>query len=911
MKQYFLLVLLASSIFQHAVAQEQQKYDIAMEGKPLIALVEYIESHSSFHFYFDPRQLDSFRVKQNYTAQTIDVILTDVFEGTPFQFIIAPDRSIYITYQIKLFLARKGVAPPAPVFKEDNEKSQETLKVAAESKLYEIGKRDGRSGAGKASVGGYVKDRRSGDPIVGAAVYIDSPYTGVNTDQYGYYSLTLPRGKHQLMISSAGMTTTNRQIRLNNDGKLDVELQEFVASLKAVVVSADKNSNTRNLQMGTTRLTMKTIRQVPVVFGEADILKVVLSLPGVTSTGEASNGFNVRGGASDQNLILMSDATIYNPSHLFGFFSAFNPDVVKGVELYKAAIPEKYGGRLSSVLDISLQDGNTKNWSGQAGIGPLTSKISIGGPIKKEKSSLMFGARTTYSNWLMGLIPNEEYKNSKAGFYDANLRFSANINNRNAIYITGYISQDRFNLNNDTTYRYGNLNANFKWKHNFSNAFSNVLTIGADDYKYSVSSEQNPVNDYKLSFNIRQYTLRSDATYTINNNHQLSFGLNAIYYNLQPGKFEPKGELSLVSLKEVQRARGLETAIYLGDNYTVSNKFSISAGIRYSMFNNIGPNAVNQYAPALPRDTATITGVKDFAKGKIVQTWQAPEFRVGMRYSLGTSNSVKLSVNTMQQYIHMLSNTVTISPTDIWKLSDNYVRPQKGTQVSIGYYHNFKEGSIEASVEGYYKRMKHFLDYKSGASLLMNEHIETDLVNTRGKAYGVELLLKKTSGKINGWISYTYSRTFLQQDDAIAGETINRGEWYPASFDKPHNVNVIGNYRFSHRFSISMNLVYTTGRPITLPIAVFNMGGTTALLYSDRNQYRIPDYFRADLSATLEGNHKVKQRFHNSWSFGVYNVTARENPYSVFFASENGKVKGYQLSIFGTAIPFVTFNLKF
>ncbi len=905
-----LLLLVAIGTATAARAQTEPRFSPQLEGKKLPDLVSFLETNGDCHFYYDPQQADTVRIPRNYTDKTIREILQDLFDHTPFQYFIAEDKNIYITYQVRIQTAASGALPKDnPI--EEYTVPTDKLKVDAENKLYDIGVRNSRSGSGKATVAGYVRDERSGDPIVGAAVYIDSPYTGVHTDQYGYYTLVLPRGRQLLHISSAGMKTTTRQIRLNNDGKLDVELQEYIASLKAVVVTAEKNSNTRSLQMGTTRLSMKTIKQVPVIFGEADVLKVVLSLPGVTSTGEAANGFNVRGGSTDQNLILMSDATIYNPSHLFGFFSAFNPDVVKGVELYKAAIPEKYGGRLSSVLDIGLQDGNTKKWSGQAGIGPLTSKISLGGPVKKEKSSLMIGARTTYSNWLMQFIPEDEYKNSKANFYDANIRFSSTVNARNAIYITAYLSNDRFTLNRDTSYRYGNKNANFKWKHNFNNAFSNVLTVGVDDYGYSVTKDNNPVNDFKLSFGIRQYYLRSDASYTLNSKHQLGFGLSSIYYRMQPGHLEPKTGSSIVTDHQVDREQGLETAVYLGDNYTVSSKFSVSAGLRYSMFNKMGPASVNEYVEGLPRDTASVTGVKTYGSGKIVQTWHAPEIRIGMRYLLGKNNSVKLSFNTMQQYIHMLSNTVSISPTDVWKLSDTYIKPQQGAQLSLGFYQNFKEGSIETSVEGYYKKMRHFLDYKSGAHLLMNDHIETGLINTKGKAYGVELLVRKTAGRLNGWISYTYSRTFLQQDDSLAGERINHGNYYPASFDKPHNLNVIGNYRFSHRFSVSMNVVYTTGRPITLPIAAFNMGGVNALLYSDRNQYRIPDYFRADISATLEGNHKVKQKTHNSWSFGVYNLTARENPYSVYFINENGKIKGYQLSIFGTAIPFVTFNIRF
>jgi hypothetical protein len=904
-------------------SQENKLFSGKFEGTSFPQLVKYIEANSVYRIYYEPQQLDSFTVNLSANNLSLASLLQKIFENTNFRFATDADSHVYITRAVKiqtelppgLFDSNKTSTdkspewnPEAPVL---SGATQDRLKIAAENKLYELGIKTSRPLTGNATIAGYVKDIRSGEAIGGATVYTDTPYRSVNTDQYGYYTLNLSKGRHIVHISSAGMKETHRQVQLYSDGKLDIELQEYIASLKTVIVSAEKNSNTRNLQMGTTRLSIKNIRQVPVIFGETDILKVVLALPGVTSTGEASNGFNVRGGSVDQNLILLSDATVYNPNHLFGFFSAFNADVVKGVELYKATIPEKFGGRLSSVLDIALQDGNTKKWSGNAGIGPLTSKFSIGGPLKKEKTTLMVGARTTYSNWLMKFIPDDEYKNSKANFYDANLRIAHTVNQKNSIYLTGYISHDKFSLNVDTTYQYGNMNGNIKWKHNFSNNFSNVLTLGADQYNYSVSGDHNPVTASRLSFRINQLFLRSDFNYTLNNKHQLNFGLNVLKYKLHPGDYEPVGSQSLVLKKELAPEQALETALYIGDKYSLSSKFSVTAGLRYSIFNYFGPQEVRSYVPGLPRDSSSKTGTTVYDKSSIIKTWQAPEIRIGMRYAFNENSSVKLSFNTMQQYIHMLSNTVSISPTDIWKLSDTYIKPQQGAQVSVGYYQNFLSGNIETSVEFYYKKMLNFLDYKSGAHLLMNEHIETDVISTRGKAYGVELLLKKTAGKLNGWISYTYSRTLLQQNDPLAGEKINRGEYYPASFDKPHNANLIGNYRISHRFSVSLNIVYSTGRPITLPIGVFTMGGSSSLLYSDRNKYRIPDYFRADLSCTLEGNHKVKQKLHNSWSFGVYNLTARENPYSVYFTQESGQIKGYQLSIFGTAIPFVTYNIKF
>ncbi|HTL07216.1 MAG TPA: carboxypeptidase-like regulatory domain-containing protein [Chitinophagaceae bacterium] len=903
-----------------ASAQDTARFTVTLNGKSFQALVRVVEQSSAYHFYYDPAETDSLTVAVAANRASLSQLLDQVFDKTVFHYAIDGNNRVFITKKFFVntslpagfFNPQKNVAA-TPVADEPPvvNRAKEKLKAVAENKVFDIGTRGGRDSKASATLAGYVKDAKSGDAIIGASVYLDTPAIGVNTDQFGYYSLTLSKGPHVLTISSVGMKDARRQVMVYSDGKLDIELQEFIGTLKTVIVSAEKRSNTRSLQMGVSKLNIKLIKQVPVVFGEADILKVVLSLPGVTSTGEASNGFNVRGGSTDQNLLLFNDATIYNPSHLFGFFSAFNPDVVKGIELYKSAIPEKYGGRLSSVLDVSLQDGNKKEWTGTAGIGPLTGKFSIQGPIKKEKTTLIAGLRTTYSNWLLNTVPSDAYKNSRANFNDANLRITHTINEKNTLYLTGYMSNDKFNLNNDTTYKYGNTNANLKWKHNFNNKSYAVFTAGIDHYKYNISSSGNKVNAFKLGFDIKQDYFRADFNYAPNYRHAISYGFNTIFYKLHPGSYTPQGAESLVAPNVLPAEQALESALYLGDQYSITPSFSVSAGLRYVMFNYFGPGTVNNYAEGLPRDTGTIVSTRSYAAGKIIKTYQAPEIRIAFRYAISDSTSLKLSFNTLQQYIHSLSNTVNVSPTDIWKLSDPHIKPQQGQQVSLGLYRNFKSNTIETSLEVYYKRTNHFLDYKSGARLLLNSHIETDVISTRGKAYGVELLIKKNSGKINGWLSYAFSRTFLQVNDPLAGQTINKGNYYPASFDKPHNVNFIGNYRISHRYSISLNGIYSTGRPITLPIGTFTLGGSNSLLYSDRNQYRVPDYFRADFSVNIDGNHRIKQRFHNSWSFGVYNLTARQNAYSVYFVQENGQIKGYQLSIFGTAIPFVTYNIKF
>ncbi|MGZ4091289.1 MAG: TonB-dependent receptor, partial [Bacteroidia bacterium] len=760
------------------------------------------------------------------------------------------------------------------------------------------------------TITGFILDSKTGEPVIGASIVVD--HTSINTlsDQYGYYTISMPPGRHTLSIQNIGMKDTKREIMINGDGRFNIEMQTQIISLKNVVISPEKASNIRSLQMGVEKIDIKSIKQVPVVFGEADILKVVMTLPGVKSVGEASTGLNVRGGSADQNLILFNDATIYNPSHFFGLFSAFNPEVVKDVELYKSSIPAKYGGRLSSVLEINGREGNKKEISGTAGIGLLTSRLTLEGPLVKDKSSFIIGARTTYANWLLNLLP-EQYKHSKAGFHDFNILINHEIDKKNSLYLTAYMSKDKFNLNSDTLYHYGNNNISLKWKHIFNNNLYALVTAGYDNYQYNISSEANPVNAYSLGFDINQENFKAHFNYFANSKHTIEFGINNILYKLDPGTYKPLGKQSLVVADKVQREQGLESALYVSDKYSISSAFSIEGGVRYSMFNVLGPDSFNVYPSGVPKTQDNITGTNFYGKNKFIKTYQGPEIRLSARYAFTDDFSVKAGYNTQRQYIHVLSNTAAEAPTDIWKLSDPNIKPQYGDQVSIGFYKNLKSNTIETSVEVYYKKIKDYLDYKSGAVLVLNHHIETDVINTKGKAYGVELLIKKLTGKLNGWLSYTWARTLLKMDDPTAGEIINGGRYYPANSDKPNDVTFISNYRLNHRLSFSLNATYSTGRPITLPIGRFFYNNSERTLYANRNAYRIPDYFRTDFSMNLDGNHKVHQKTHNSWTIGVYNVTGRKNPYSVYFISENGIVNGYKLSIFGSPIPFINFNIKF
>jgi hypothetical protein len=478
------------------------------------------------------------------------------------------------------------------------------------------------------------------------------------------------------------------------------------------------------------------------------------------------------------------------------------------------------------------------------------------------------------------------------------------------LYLTGYLSRDASNLGTDTTFAYHNVTGSVEWRHTFNPRLFSRLVAGADEYGYKNYADNNPVNAYQLNFAVRQFHSKAEFHFEPNARHQIDFGLNAIYYKMNPGEFVAKGQESLVVPVVLEQEQALETGVYLSDNFTVTSWLSLNAGIRFSAYTFLGPKAVSSYGDG-PKDELNTIGETRHSRGELIKNYYGPEYRFSTRFSIMKDLSVKAGFNTQRQYIHMLSNTTALAPTDTWKLSDPHIRPQYGSQLSLGVYKNFRKNTIETSVEVYRKRLTDYLDYKSGAVLLLNPHIETDVINTKGQAYGLELLLKKLSGKVNGWMSYTYSRILLKTDGLDAGELVNGGQEYPANYDKPHSFNLAGNFRFSHRFSMSVNTAYSSGRPITLPVAKYQYGNSERVLYSNRNEYRIPDYFRIDFSMNLEGNHYLKQLTHNSWTIGIYNVTGRKNAYSTYYTSEGGVIKGYKLSIFGAPIPFVNYNIRF
>lgn len=896
-------------------ASAQETASVVLKSSTFQEFVKAVETQTSYHFYYRPSWTDSILVTLTAQHERIDKLLDQALEGTELYYSIVA-TSIYITKGRQLLTElpedffNEGVSSGKAVpFDYSSYEAVQTQRKKTEQ-VYSIGIKT-KSMAGSATLSGHIKDIRSGEVLIGATIYVEDLSSGTTTDQLGRYTLTLPRGRHKLLIKNIGMRSVRCQIILYNNGQLDLEMEEEITSLKEVIVQSDRDQKVVNKQMGVDRLDIKTMKQMPLALGEADVMKVILALPGVQSVGEGTVGLNVRGGATNQNLILFNDANVYNPSHLFGFFSSFNPDVLKSAELYKSGITADYGGRLSSVLDVQSREGNLKKFSGSGGISPITGRLTLEGPIIKEKASFLVGFRSTYSDWILGRLDDPAIKNSEASFYDITANINHKINDNNSLQLSGYMSQDEFKLNSDTAYNYSDRNASIKWKHRFSDKLFGTATGTFSQYKYSLNSYKDSLESFKMDFSIRQFGFKADLSYNLNEKHTLSVGASNTLYNLSPGSISPVGAESLIIPRKLQTEHGLESAVYAGDDFDINDKLSFYVGLRYSIYQYLGQRDVFIYAANQVRETNTIVDTLRYPAGKTIAMYHGLEPRLTARYLLSNTSSLKFSYNRTRQYIQMLSNTTAITPTDIWKLSDMHIRPQTGDQISLGYYKNLRSNTVEASVETYYKVMHNTVDYKGGAVLLLNEHIETDVVNAEGKAYGIEFLLRKSTGKLNGWISYAYSRSLLQTRSIHAGETINRGQYYPSNYDKPHAVNFIGNYKVSRRLNFSLNLVYSTGRPITLPIAKYYIENGNRIYYSDRNAYRIPDYFRSDVSINIEGNHKIKKLAHSSWTFAVYNLTGRRNAYSVFFVTQNGKINGYKLSVFGQPIPTITYNFKF
>jgi len=918
--RFLFLICTALIILTFRVNSQKDKIIVSdiFNDIPVITFLKEIEKQYGIRCYCKPSWIDTMTLSHTGERISLPDFLRKNLSGYGFSVLTDEYQNVFITrnYRIqteitRVYMDEKAVQDSTIVSDFLKKEDRVSEQGVDEIPLIVIGDPSKKLSGEKAEISGYIRESKTGEPIIAATIYIDELKTGTVTDLYGHYILRIPTGRYNLSFRYVGMVEINQPVLIQSDGILNINMEERLFRLREIVIEGKRSDNVSGSQMGLNALKVKSVREIPAVLGEVDIIKVAAMLPGVQSVGEGTSGFNVRGGSTDQNLILIDDAPIFNTSHLFGFFSVFNPDVIREFELYKAGIPAEYGGRLSSVFDIYTKSGNKLSFGGCGGISPVTAKLMIEGPFIRGKSSFLIGGRSTYSDWILRKIKNPDIQNSNASFYDFNARFNYEINANNTIDISGYYSNDFFTLASKTSYNYLNWNTAIHWKHKLNNKLYSVNSGILSHYEYQISSFKPDVNSYQMNFNIRYRELKTIFTWLPNPDHKVNFGLSSIWYTIHPGDYLRKGDTSQIPEIIIEDETGVETSFFISDRYSISPELSLYGGIRMSSFFSLGPKTVYEYYEDLPRTTSNIKKTIHYSDGDIVKGYGGPELRLSARYILDPASSVKVSYNRIKQYLHMLSNTIVISPTDTWKMSDPHIPPKVADQIAAGYYRNLRQNTIEGSVEIYYKWLKNMIEYKAGAELLLNKHIETDLVSGKGKAYGIEFMLRKDHGRFNGWLSYTLSRTLVRVETDFPEEMINHGEYYPAIYDKPHDLTFMMNYRFSRRFSISNNLTYNTGRPVTYPAAKFYFREVVRLHYSLRNDFRIPDYFRWDISFNIEGNLKAKKLLHSSWSFSIYNITGRNNAYSVYFVNKEGDVKGYMLSIYTQPIYTLTYNFRF
>ncbi len=768
----------------------------------------------------------------------------------------------------------------------------------------------------RATLSGLIRDADTGEELIGATLYVEKIKGGTASNVYGFYTLSLPPGNYTLRFDYLGYQRLEKEIDLKEDVVMDIELSRSGLKLDEVEITSEvANQNVSSLETGVSRIDARTVKEIPQFMGEVDIIRSIQLLPGVTTVGEGATGFNVRGGNIDQNLILLDEATVFNSSHLFGFFSVFNADAVKDMSLFRGGIPARYGGRLSSVLDVRQKDGNTKEFGGVAGIGLISSRLMVEGPIARDKASFVIAGRRSYGD-ILAPIFNPDLRDNRLFFYDLNAKINYKFNSNNRFYLSAYSGADIFRFGDQFSSSWGNTTATARWNHLFSPRHFSNFTAVFSDYSYSLGVPTG-AQAFDWSAGIRNYELKADFSYQPNVNHQLDYGVQGIFYRFSPGVARGVGAESFFTEFGVQNEYATEMAAYVSNKHKVSESLSLQYGLRYSHFINLGPREVFIYEDGVPSDIDAIVGTEPFARGERIADYGGFEPRLSANYSFSPRSSVKASYNRMRQYIHLVSNTTAATPLDIWTPSGRYIDPAIADQVSLGYYRNFADNTYEAFVEVYYKDYNNLLDFKDNAQLLLNQSLETELLQGIGRAYGVEMQVKKVKGRLTGWLSYTLART----ERSIEG--INRGEWYPSNWDKLHDVSLVANYRYSDKWQFGGVFAYMSGRPITYPDGRYVFEGIVIPNFNNRNGARTPDYHRLDLSATLVPQVKKKkvlffinrpEGWESSWTFSLYNVYSRRNPYSIFFRQDRDNpqvTEAFQLSIFGSIIPGITYNLNF
>ena len=770
----------------------------------------------------------------------------------------------------------------------------------------------------KFTISGTITDNKNNETLIGVNIYVPALKVGTTTNEYGFYSITLPKGNYEIQISYVGFQTVEKTVLLSKNTKDNFSLQENGENLQEIVITEKTKTNTRRPEMSVNKLSVSTIKKMPVVLGEVDILKSILLLPGVTNAGEGASGFNVRGGGADQNLILLDEATIFNSSHVFGFFSVFNPDAIKDLKLYKGGIPARFGGRASSVLDIYQKDGNSSSFHMNGGIGLISSRLLAEGPIVKDKGSFLIAGRGSYAHLFLKL--SKDQKDNAAYFYDLNTKLSYKFNPNNNLYVSGYFGRDVFSISNSFTNTYGNSTLNLRWNHLYSDKLFSNLSLIYSDYYYGLAIN---IVGFQWDSGIKNYNIKYDFKHYLSDKFKLNYGVNGIYYDFNPGTITPSNATSGIISDQLDEKFAFEPSLYLDAEHEISKKISLSYGLRYSMFYRLGQSTMNIYADDNPvvfnqnqqiYEKATPIATEYFGRNKVIKDYNYLEPRFSMAYQLNENQSIKASYNRMVQYLQLISNTSSPTPLDVWTPSDQFIKPQIADQVALGYFKNFKDDTYSLELETYYKKVQNRINYIDGADLVANKAIEQVILNGQLRSYGLEVMLRKNTGKLSGWISYTLSKSEQQTLGRNATEPgINAGNWYSSAYDKLHNLAVTSAYTLNKKWSFGANFALQTGQPVTYPNGQYQYNGDIMVPnYGLRNENRLPAYHHLDISATLSSRKNDKRKWKSEWVFSIYNLYNRKNAASITFRQNaiSGANEAVRTSIFGM-VPAVSYNFKF
>lgn len=882
-------------------------------------LIEGISDSTNLNFYFDESQLASLPATTFYNHLVLLPALSDYLNQYGLK-TIKRGKTIFIIDGSNIaYKFPRNFSNDDSALSFDSDQTYQTTAyddqiINPEFELIKLGSPSGEYSNQVYQVNGHISTFND-EPVVGATIFLSNGKIGAVADLNGYYEIEIPAGSNKLIYQAVGMRPTSRTLQVYASGVVDISMADEITELVEVVVLGDQQNNVQNMSIGVERIKADELNRIPMALGEPDVMRAMLTLPGVQTVTEVSNGFNVRGGGVDQNLVLLDNAPIINSSHFFGFFSAFNSDVVADATLYKGAVPASHGGRLSSVLDVQSRNGSMEKFGGSVGIGPVTGRLNVEGPIIKNRISFLLAARSTYSDWLLNSVKDVRIKNSKASFYDGMTKFNYRINDKSGMELTLYRSSDKFLFDGISSYEYANNAGSLEYYLALKGLFFES-TLNVSKYDFQVINISNPAAASDFIFGLNQIGSRQNFTYKKGKMIDMEFGMQNILYKISPGQINPFGPGSFIISNQLEQEQGLENALYIQNQHQFDDKLTLSIGMRYSAYLGLGPETRRTYFENAAPSDQTVVDTSYYVSGSITSFFSGFEPRLMLKYNLGHLSSLKLSYNRMRQYLNLLSNNITPAPTDIWKLSSRFFPPQVADQFTIGYYRNFVnvKGTIaDFSVEGYYKSTDRLVDYKTGASIIANDFLETEVLKGNSESYGLEVQFGKHFGQLTGWTSYTYSRVLNRfRNQQNLDLQINNGKKFPANIDKPHAFKAVVNYDFYRRLRASANINYSTGRPVTLPVSAYQLGGLTRVQYESRNQSRLPDYFRLDLSATWEGNIKKDKLIYDSYTISVVNVTGRYNPYSVFFQYDGqDRLRGYSLAIFARPLISISANFKF